>query len=98
DSFRVCYKNGLVEFWNIKQQKPVSQVQLSWQRSDGTMDKAETFAISPDGRFLAAGYKDGIAVLYDGAGKPRAVFKSQAENARAIAFSANGRLLATGGF
>ena len=98
DSFRVCYKNGLVEFWNIKQAKPVSQVQLSWRRSDGTMDKAETFAISPDGRFLAAGYRDGMAVLYNSTGKPIAAFKSKAENARAIAFSTNGRLLATGGF
>jgi WD40 repeat protein len=62
------------------------------------MDKAETFAISPDGRFLAGGYRDGMAVLYNSTGKPIAAFKSKAENARAIAFSTNGRLLATGGF
>ena len=60
--------------------------------------EAETFAISPDGRYFAAGYRDGIAVLYDSAGKQLAEFKSKAENARAIAFSANGRLLATGGY
>lgn len=102
NSFRVFYDGGLVEFWNIKQQqKPVSRVQLSRQRSDGTtMDpaEAETSAVSPDGRYFAVGYRDGVTVLYDSAGKPIAAFKSKAENARALAFSATGRLLATGGF
>ena len=34
--------------------------------------------------------------MYDMEGKPRATFKSQAENAPAVAFSHNGKLLATG--
>ena len=62
------------------------------------MDVAETSAVSLDGRFFALGYKDGRAVLYNSAGEPLPAFKSQAENAPVVAFSRNGKLLATGNY
>jgi WD40 repeat protein len=57
---------------------------------------AGEFAVSPDGRYFATSYSYGIAVLYDSIGKPIATFKCQPEKAPILAFSADGRLLASG--
>jgi WD40 repeat protein len=96
DRVLAFYDDGMVKFWNINPAKPTSQFQLSRKTND-VMVPAQAFAASPDGQYFAGAYPDGIAVLYDSAGKPLATFKCQAEYAPAIAFSPHGKLLATGG-
>jgi WD40 repeat protein/energy-coupling factor transporter ATP-binding protein EcfA2 len=96
DRLLAFFDDGIVKFWNINPAKPTSQFQLPRKNND-VMVPARGFAVSPDGQYLAVSYDDGIAVLYDFAGKQLATFKCQAETAPTIAFSPNGKLLATGG-
>lgn len=95
DKLLTVQSNGMVKLWNVKPQKLLTQFQLPPRK---VSELVENFAVSPDGRYFAASYTDGIAELYDSAGKRIATFKCQAEEAPIIAFSADGRLLATGGF
>jgi WD40 repeat protein len=94
DRLLTLHEGGVVKVWNINTEKSVSQFQLSREKDD---IPAEYFAVSPNGRYFAASYADGIAVLFNSGGRQQAVFKCQAEIAPKIAFSSNGRLLATGG-
>ena len=98
----VLYESGMATLWDIRSQKPVSEFKLS--KKDSRRDTEDLllptphFAVSPDGLHFVATYNDGIAVMYDMGGKPRATFKCQPENAPAVAFSPNGKLLATGNY
>ncbi len=94
DKVITLHNTGEVNVWNVNSQKLLTKFQLSRKDTDV---EAESFAVSPDGRYFAAAFADGTAVLYNGAGTPIATFKSQAEDAPILAFSSNGRLLATGG-
>jgi len=94
NSLVTLHGGGLVKLWNLNPQKSASQFQLSRTNTDAS---AHQYAVSPNGRYFAVSYSDGIAVLYDSAGKVLATFKCQAEEAPIITFSSNGRLLATGG-
>lgn len=55
-------------------------------------------AVSPDGRWVAAGGYDDEVVVYDAQSlNPVATLKGHAHDVRALAFSHDGRMLATGG-
>lgn len=100
DRVVILYESGMVNFWDVSSQKSVSQFQLSKKDArsdtDTTLVPTHHFAVSPDGLSFVATYDDGVAVLYDLTGKPLAAFKCQPENPPAVAFSHNGKLLATG--
>lgn len=91
-------EKGMVKFWNISSQKLLSQFKVSRNITDQVLVPTHHFTVSPDGLYFAASYQDGIAVVYDITGKPKATFKCQAEYAPALAFSRNGKLLATGNY
>ena len=82
-------KVGMGKLWNIKPERLLSEFQLSRKDTEAETVPAR-FAVSPDGRYFAASYDDGLAVLYDITGKQLATFKCQAEDAPTIAFSPNG--------
>jgi WD40 repeat protein len=94
DKVITLHNTGQVNVWNVNSQKSLTEFQLSRKDTDAT---ADSYAVSPDGRYFAASYPSGTAVLYNGKGTPIATFKSQAEGFPVLAFSSNGRLLATGG-
>ncbi|HEX3184027.1 MAG TPA: hypothetical protein VHQ94_04485 [Pyrinomonadaceae bacterium] len=94
DKLLTVQSSGMVKLWNINPQKLLTQFQLALRKTPESV--AGEFAVSPDGRYFATSYSDGIAVLYDSIGKPIATFKCQPEKAPILAFSADGRLLASG--
>src|SRR6185436_19998014 len=54
-------------------------------------------AVAPDGRFVAAATTAGPVALFAGDGTPIATLPGHREGSDAVAFSPDGRLLASGG-
>ncbi len=56
-------------------------------------------ALAPDERYLAAGSKDGLVLVWEvGSGELRAVVSAHEERVAALAFSPDGQVLASGGW
>jgi len=87
------HRDGSLRLWRrVKNEKPVYLLP-----GDKAAGEAVCCAISPDLRFLLAGYDDGNIRIWDTVGlRELAVLKAHGEVVRACAFSPDGALVATG--
>src|SRR5262249_36777391 len=82
---------GTIHVWDV-------QTGALLRELDGAKARAECAAMSPDGRFLAAGFSQGSAIrIWDRAsGQPARMIHTHAAGVRGLAFSPDGARIAAG--
>ena len=80
-----------VTLWDVARREPIRHLK-------GHTDRITNLSFSADGNFLVSGSQDGSARIWGltGSGKPRILARSLGSNVMDVAFSRDGRWIATG--